>query len=194
MAGVLAVCPGLTAAPSAEPPKHEELTVWVTSQLGSHIGSGYASTYLTNIRARTIGKEDARLKKAINSLDGLGMMPVKGFGLVPAAVAWQTDTRMRNLIQEQADTGLSYGELLMAHALAAKSKESFADVVAMRERTRTWGELARKLGVDPNVVVANANLASERILAVEFRSRHRQQNNNTAFTSANPHTQHAHHH
>ena len=34
-----------------------------------------------------------KLRNAINSLDGLGMLEVKGFGLVPAAVAWQTETR-----------------------------------------------------------------------------------------------------
>ena len=145
--GILALIPSVSGQAQEEP--HHDITVWISSPVGSHLGSGYASSYLTNIRARTIGQEDPKLRNAINRLDGLGMLPVKGFGLVPAAVAWQTETRMRTVIVQQAETGLSYGELLIANTLAAKSKESFADVVAMRTKTRTWGELAEQLHVNP---------------------------------------------
>src|SRR5450432_4371155 len=139
--GVLALVPGFTAqAHGSQSPKHHDLTVWVQGQQGSFIGGGYASSYLTNIRARTIGKEDPKLRNAVDSLDVLGMLPVKGFGLVPAAVSWQTEMPMRTLIEQQAETGLSYGELLIANSLAAKSEESFAQIIAMRAKTRTWGE------------------------------------------------------
>ncbi len=96
---------GAHAATAA--PKTRDLTVWVASPTGSLLGGGYVSTYLTNIRARTIAKEDARLRNAIVSLDGLGMLQVRGFGLVPAAVAWQSEMPMRKVIQQQAATGLS---------------------------------------------------------------------------------------
>jgi hypothetical protein len=193
--GTIALVPGLTAQEkTVSLHKHRELTVWVSSPTGSHIGNGYASTYLTNIPARTIAKENPNLRNAIHSLDGLGMLSVKGFGLLPAAVAWQTQIRMRKLIEQQAETGLSYGELLMANSLAAKSNEAFADVVAMRARTRTWGELADQLRVDPGFIVARAETTAERIRAVDFRNRHRQQHDNTTVTSVNPHTQQQHHH
>lgn len=76
--------------------------------------------------------------------------------LVPAAVAWQTQTRTRKLVEEQVATDLSYAELLMAHVLAEKSKESFNNIVALRARDRTWGEVARQLQVSPEAVVIRA--------------------------------------
>ncbi len=189
--GALALLPALAAqAQTSSPPKHREMTVWVASPTGSHLGAGYTSSYLTNIRARTMGKDDPKLREAVNALDGMGMRQVRGFGLLPASVAWQTETRMRTLIQQQADTGLSYGELLLANTLAAKSKRGFAQVVAMRARTRSWGDLANELNVDPNLLVTRANAAAERIVAVDFRMRHKpQREGGTNYTSLNPHTQ-----
>src|SRR4051812_47582324 len=90
---LLAQLPSLKAETQDSPPaKHRDLTMWIDAKLGSHIGGGYASTYVTNIRPKTIGNDDPGLQTAIKSLDGLGMLRVKGFGLVPAAVAWQTET------------------------------------------------------------------------------------------------------
>jgi hypothetical protein len=166
--GVLTLAPSFhTQAQSSPSPRHRDLEVWIDAKLGSHLGSGYASSYLTNIRARTIEKEAPKLRNAIDALDGLGMRPVKGFGLVPAAVAWLTETHIHTLVEEQAETRLSYGELLIAHLLAAKSEQSFAQIVAMRGKTRTWGELARQLQIDPDFLVARANAASSRIRDVD---------------------------
>lgn len=194
--GALALLPGFTAkAPAAEPPRHREITVWVKGQTGTLLGSGYASSYLTNIRARTIGKEDPKLRRAINSLDGLGMLPVRGFGLVPAAVAWQTEVPMRTLIQQQADTGLSYGELLIANSFVSKSKAGFADIVARRVKTRTWGELADQLQINLDFVVTRARTAAQRIVAVDSRNRRGlDHEKNNSFTSINPHNMHSQHH
>jgi hypothetical protein len=174
--------------------KHPELTVWVSSQTGSHIGSGYASTYLTNIRPRTIANEDSQVRDAIKSLDDLGMLSVRGFGLLPAAVAWKTQQPMRTIILQQAETGLSYGELLMVNCLASKSNQSFDQVIALRAKSHTWGEVAQQLGLHSDCIVASAKSTAERIRAVDYRSRHRQQHDQTSVTSVNPHTQFAHHH
>lgn len=189
--GVLTLAPGFTTqAQSSQSPKHRDLEVWIDAKVGSHLGSGYASSYLTNIRARTIEKEDPKLRNAIDSLDGLGMLPVKGFGLVPAAVAWQTKTHIHTLVEQQAETGLSFGELLIAHLLAAQSEESFAHIVAMRAKTPTWGKLAEQLNIDPDFLVTRANAASSRIRLVDFRTRRRPQREaGTNYTSVNPHTQ-----
>ena len=194
--GVIALVPAFTAqADTSQSPKHLDLQVWVDAKTGSHIGSGYTSSYLTNIRAKTMRQDDPRLRDAINSLDGLGMLPVKGFGLVPAAVSWQTATPIHTLVEQQADTHLSYGELLMVHALALKSGQTFHQVMVLRTRTPSWGEVAKQLNVDPDFIVEKANLATERIRLVEFNSRKKpQKDGGVNFTSANPHTQHAVHH
>ncbi len=146
--GGLALAPGLThGAQTAPASKPRDITTWVSGSPGSLLGRGYTSTYLTNIRARTIAKEEKALRDAIVTLEALGMTPVRGFGLVPAAVAWQSKLPMRKVIQQQAATRLSYGELLLANVLADRSKRSFEQVVAMRGGTRTWGELANALDV-----------------------------------------------
>jgi len=190
--GALALLPGIAAA---ENPKTRDLTIWVSSKTGSHLGGGYTSTYLTNIRAKTIANEDPKLRNAIVSLDGLGMLPVKGFGLVPAAVAWQSAIPMRKVIQQQADTGLSYGELLMANAIATKSGQPFNEVVASRAKHRTWGEVAEQLGVSPDFIVAKESIAASRIIAADFRTRQRPpRESGTNYTSINPHTQQFAHH
>jgi len=193
--GVFALVPGFTAqAHGSQSPKHRDLEVWIDAKLGSHLGSGYASSYLTNIRARTIEKEDPKLRNAIDSLDGLGMLPVKGFGLVPAAVSWLTETHIHTLVEQQAESGLSYGELLIAHLLAAKGEESFAQIVAMRAKTRTWGELAKQLQIDPDFLVTRVSAASSRIRLVDFQTRRPSRARNPSLTSNNPHTQTAHLH
>ena len=182
---------GFTASiQSAEPPKHRELTVWISNPTGSLLGRGYASSYLTNIPARTLSRDGARLRNAVHGLDGLGMMPVKGFGLVPAAVAWQTSVPMRKLIEQQAETGLSYGELLVANSIASQSQQSFSQVVALRAQTRSWGELARQLNVDPALLVTRAKTASQRIRNVDNWTRRRHlKEGGTNYTSVNPHIQ-----
>jgi hypothetical protein len=192
--GVTALLSGLTThARGSQSAPHRDLTIWVQGQGGSRIGSGYASSYLTNIRSKTLANEDPKIRQAIDSLDGLGMLPVRGFGLVPAAVAWETKTPMRKLIEEQAETRLSYGELLLAHSLAAQAKESFARIIDMRVRTRTWGDLTEQLGVSPDFIVTRAKIAADRIRDVDFWTRRRPgREAGTNYTSINPHTQRAH--
>lgn len=101
---------------------------------------------------------------------------------------------MRKVIQQQAATGLSYGELLLANVLAPKSRHGFEQVVAQRGHTRTWGELANQLQVSPDFLVSRVQIASQRIKLVESSLRRRPMSDGgTSLASANPHTQRAHH-
>lgn len=195
LGGLSLVAGHANAASTASAPMPRDLTVWIDSPTGSLIGGGYVSTYLTNIRARTIGKEDPKLRNAIVAFDGLGMLQVRGYGLVPAAVAWQSKIPMRKVIRQQAATGLSYGELLMAHAIAASSGDSFETVVALRARTRTWGQLSQQLGVSPDLIVSKANIAAKQIIAVDFRARSRApRETGTNYSATSSHTQQRHLH
>ena len=193
--GVLALIHGLTAqAQTSQQSGHREITTWVDSPTGSFVGRGYASSYLTNIRPKTIGKEDPALRTAIRSLDGLGMLAVKGFGLLPAAVAWQTGVAMPKLIEQQAETGLSFGELLIANSLATKSQKSFGEIVALRAKTRTWGELAERLQINPDFIITRANIAAERIVTADFRSQADSHAKNISFINGYSQHNHAQHH
>jgi len=189
--GVLAQVPAYAAqADSSQSPsgKHIDLQVWIDAKVGTLLGRGYTSSYLTNIHAKTMGKEDRQLRTAINDLDGLGMLPVRGFGLVPAAVSWQTDVPIHTLVEQQAETRLSYGELLVANSLAAKSGETFKQVISQRINSPTWGELAKQLNVDSDLLVSKAKKAADRIRLVEFNTRKKPQSDNgTSWTNTNPH-------
>jgi len=189
--GVLAQVPAYATqadTSQSQSGKHLDLQVWIDAKTGTLLGGGYTSSYLTNIHAKTMGKEDPQLREAINDLDGLGMLRVRGFGLVPAAVSWQTDVPIHTLVEQQADTRLSYGELLIANALAKKSGDSFHQIIGLRIKAPTWGELAKQLNVDSESLISKANLAAERIRLVEFNTRKRPQSDNgTSWTNANPH-------
>jgi hypothetical protein len=169
--GLLTLIPGHKIA--AQSSRHREITMYIAAPAGTHIGGGNASTYLTNIRAKSIQGENQGLRQAIDTLDALGMVRVRGFGLLPAAVWWQSQVPINRLVKEQTDTGLSYAELLMAHTLAEKSKLDFDEIVVMRAHSRTWGQLAARLGVSEDLIVLRANRASDRIRAVRTRSRQR---------------------
>jgi hypothetical protein len=185
--GIVALIPCLASV--AEPSEHREITRWTSSPLGSHLGSGYASTYLTNIRAKTTVRDEAKLREAINTLDGLGMIEVRGFGLLPAAVAWQAQISIHELVAEQAQTGLSYGELLMAHTLASNSGRNFHEILALRTAARSWGQLAEQLAVSPETIIRRAQTASDRIRLAETRTRQRGQRDPSLQTT-NPNLHH----
>jgi hypothetical protein len=192
--GVLAQVPALASqADTAQSGKHLDLQVWIDAKVGTHLGGGYTSSYLTNIRAKTMAKEDRQLRTAINDLDSLGMVPVRGFGLLPAAVSWQTDVPIHTLVEQQGETRLSYGELLLANALAARSGETFQEIISQRLRTATWGDLAKQLNVDPQSLVRKAIVAADRIRLVESNARKRPQRDSTNMTTTNPNASHYQH-
>jgi len=190
MFGMLALLPvSLVQAQTTSAPKHREYTIWVPPQAGTLIGGGYASTYLTNIRSKTLAREDQSLRGAIDGLDSLGMRPVRGFGLVPAAVYWKTDVPINILVEQQAQTNLSYGELLMVHILAKQSGLSFDQVITERINSKSWGEVADRHGVPTSLIVSGVNSAAQRIRYVELRYHKRQQQGDAgvSYTSVNPH-------
>jgi hypothetical protein len=164
-------------AGEAKPQSNKESTVWVAPPVGSLIGGGYAGSGQTRIWAKTIEHEKPALRNAIEMLDSQGGLVVRGVGLVPAAVAWQTKVPVRQLVQQQADTRLSYGELLIANSLAQGSEKSFNEILALRRKSKSWGELSLKLHINPDSIVARAAAASDSIRYAEARSNRRRQQN-----------------
>ncbi len=126
--------------------------------------------------ARTMTGEDRAFRKAIDALDAQAGKVMRGTGLVPAAVSAQTRVPLETLVAQQAETGLSYGELLVADSLAVASRKSFAQILAMRAKTRTWAELSLKLRINPNSLVARAEAAKGAINNADarFARRHRE--------------------
>ncbi|HEX4667093.1 MAG TPA: hypothetical protein VH207_10865 [Chthoniobacterales bacterium] len=157
--------------------KNKESTVWVTPKAGSLIGGGYTDSGVTTIQARTLGQDTFAFRNAIYYLDEQGGKTVRGVGLVPTAVAWQTKVRIRTLIEQQAQTHLSYGELLVANSVAEGSGKSLADILALREKVKSWGALSRQLHINPESIQARAKAASNAILYADARNDRRREQN-----------------
>jgi hypothetical protein len=135
-----------------------------------------ASSNSVRFHARTMTGEQPAFRRAIDSLDGQSGKVMRGVGLVPAAVSTQTGVSVGTLAAQQAETGLSYGELLVADSLAVGSGNSFARILAMRAQTQTWAELSLKLRINPNSIVARAQAAFNSInyAQARFDRRHRE--------------------
>jgi hypothetical protein len=126
--------------------------------------------------ARTMTGEDPAFRKAIDALDAQSGKVMRGTGLVPAAVSAQTHVPIGTLDAQQTETGLSYGELLVADSLAVGSGKSFARILAMRAKSQTWAELSLKLRINPNSIIARAHAAKDAIKYAQarFDRRHRE--------------------
>ncbi len=176
--GVVLHYPVLSArAEQPKPYKNKEAKLWVAPPTGSLLGGGYADSGETHIRAKTIAREQPGFRNAIQLLDAQGDVTVAGVGLVPTAVAWQTKVPVRTLVAQQVDTRLSYGELLIANSLAEGSQKSFQEIIAMRIKTKTWGELALQLHINPESIKARAEAASSAISYAEARRNRRREQN-----------------
>jgi len=178
MLGLILLYSGVSAR--AEQPKsykNKEATLWVAPPTGSLLGGGFANSGETHIRPKTIARERPGFRNAIELLDRQGGVTVAGVGLVPTAVAWQTKVPVRTLVSQQVDTRLSYGELLIANSLAEGSQKSFKEILAMRTKTKTWGELAMQLHINPDSIKGRAEAASSSISYAEARRNRRREQN-----------------
>ena len=54
-----------------------------------------------------------------------------------------TDVAASTLEQEKSRTGLSYGELYVAHSLAMASHKSFNQIVALKASGQSWAKIAQ---------------------------------------------------
>jgi hypothetical protein len=58
-----------------------------------------------------------------------------------------TDVAAATLEQEKSLTGLSFGEVYVAHSLAMASKKSFNEIVASKAKGQSWAAIAQALKV-----------------------------------------------
>jgi hypothetical protein len=58
-----------------------------------------------------------------------------------------TDVAATTLEQEKARTGLSFGELYVAHALALATRKKFDTIVALKKSGQSWAQIAKSHNV-----------------------------------------------
>ena len=166
-------------APSPAPAKKR--TKWVDPPIGSLLGRGAVDAGETGVSGRESGArlagDDPALRNAVVKLDNEGATMVEGWTLIANAVAWQTKVPVKTLKQQQSTTGLSYGELLIANSLAAGSNNTFESVLAMKQKTKRWADLAKQLKINPDSITARAHAARESLLFAHSRRNQRRDEN-----------------
>jgi hypothetical protein len=128
------------------------------------------------LHAKTMTGENLSFRRAIDAFDAQSDRRVVGVDMVAAAVSWQTGVPIARLKAQHVETGLSYGELLVADSLAVGSGNSFAKILRMRSKTQTWAELSLKLRINPGSLVARAEAACVSInnAVGRYNRRHRE--------------------
>jgi hypothetical protein len=58
-----------------------------------------------------------------------------------------TDVATSTLEEEKARTGLSLGEIYVAHSLALATKKKFSAIIALHKSGQSWAQIARSHNV-----------------------------------------------
>jgi hypothetical protein len=137
--------------------------------------------------AVSLAADSAALRTAIANLDSHSDVELQGFALISTAVSMQTNVPVETVRRQHSITGMSYGELLIANTLAKTSGKSFDAIMAMKSKSRSWGELAGKVGVSEGSIIAKAHSATDSLTFAEAKSeRRRQQNVRDTIDTAHP--------
>jgi hypothetical protein len=91
------------------------------------------------VSAATINQTVARINADANKPGG----PEQ----VLKSISASTHVPVATLEKEKAKSGLNYGDLYAAHAIASASGKSFADIAAMKAKGQTWDQVADANGV-----------------------------------------------
>ena len=84
-----------------------------------------------------------------------------------------------DVIEEQRTrTGLGYGGLMIANALARDTGRSFDDIVAMKQSGMGWGRIAQENGVKLGPIVSRLNRADRSFRTVKVKSNNGNANGN----------------
>ena len=84
-----------------------------------------------------------------------------------------------DVVEEQRTrTGLGYGGLMIANALARETGRSFDDIVAMKQSGMGWGRIAQENGVKLGPIVSRLNRADRSFRTVKVKSNNGNGNGN----------------
>ena len=171
----LGISTTLVCAQTATPRKK---TVWVPPPMGSHLGGGFVETdeVEKSTNARSAG-DNTPLGAAVAKLDAKAGTVVEGQALMPTAVSWQTKVPVEVLKKQQAKSGLTYGQLLVANSLATGSGKSFDQILALKAKNQSWTQLAEKLHIGVGSIVARVKAADESVTYAEARRKLRREQN-----------------
>jgi hypothetical protein len=156
-------------------------SVWVPPPMGSLIGGGYADSGRSSQGAKAQAGhrtgENSDLAKAMALLDAQTGTVVQGYGLVSAAVAWQTKVPVAKLKEQQKATGLAFSDLLVANSLAEGTAKDFSAIIAMQRQAGAWTPLIKNMRVSMDSIVARTKAAESSVRYAEARNNRRREEN-----------------
>ena len=85
--------------------------------------------------------KEASISQMIASLNADAQKP-GGDERVLKSISASTHVPVATLAKEKASSGLSYGEVYIAHAIASASGKNFNDVAQLKKKGKTWDQIA----------------------------------------------------
>ena len=97
---------------------------------------------LVALFAGTIARADdsAAIKKLISDIN---VAAQKNKARMMKIIIINTDVAAATLEKEKSRTGLSLGEVYVAHSLAMASRKSFDQIVALKAKGQSWAQIAQ---------------------------------------------------
>jgi hypothetical protein len=171
------ILPGQAQTPT--PPKKR--TVWVEPPTGSLLGRGSVDAGDSDVArpstAAVSATEKPTFRTALNNLDAQSATVVEGWSLIGPAVSAQTGVPVEILKKQRAATGLSFWELLVANSLASANGKSFNEIMRMKAKSQSWGQLAKQLNINIGSITVRLRAAGESVKYAESRRRQRRDQN-----------------
>lgn len=120
---------------------------------------GEIETKGAKVSAKSRAQTDAKLEAAMKSVDAEGD---KAEAKVAERLAGEFGTTADAMIQERSELGTSWGNLMIAHTLAANTATDVtaAQLVTLRKDGMGWGQIAAGLGLTLGEVVSAVNAES----------------------------------
>ena len=115
---------------------------------------------LTSGFAAEQANPQADLRKAIAALDQAAGTE-DGLARVIKAVSQTTGLSAETLKQQRDQSGLGYGDLLVANALSRAANKPFAQIVAAAKAGKPWGEIAKEYKISVAAIAGQAQGAAD---------------------------------
>jgi hypothetical protein len=112
--------------------------------------------------------DESALNQGILTLNGKGSTSY-GRPVVLAAISVQTKVPINTLRAQRASTRLSYSELLVADSLASGNGKSLDDILALRAKGQSWGQIANQYHINIGSIIARLDAASDSMRFAESR-------------------------
>ncbi len=114
------------------------------------------------VGAPSLSAADAKadLEKSVAALDEASKKP-EGHARVLERISKDTGVPVKTLEEQRDKSGLGFGGLFIANALAKETGKTFDQIVALHKDGKGWGEIAKENNVKLGPIVSQAKRAEK---------------------------------